>query len=74
MEEKRLVIEVDDEIIDKIIKKNKVTKRTVQSALQYITNSPSARMFRAYALNNGGKLYEVIKREIENPYLEVINL
>ncbi|MFV0584990.1 MAG: hypothetical protein ACK5N4_23490 [Parabacteroides gordonii] len=74
MEEKRKVIEVSDEVINKIIKDNQVTKRTVQSALQYITNSPSARMFRAYALNNGGEIYEITKRKVENPYKEAINL
>lgn len=74
MEEKKQVIEVSLELQREIAANFKVTERSVQSALQFVTNSPSARMFRAYALNHGGEQFEITKKKVENPYREVINL
>lgn len=71
MEEKRNEIEITLDLQREIAKKLNVTERTVQSALRFETNSPSARLIRAYALNHGGEMYEIIKRKVENPYKEV---
>ena len=65
-------IKANKELVEEIANTFKVTTRTVYSALSYQTNSPSARLFRSYALNHGGKLYEI--KEVENPYKEVIKL
>lgn len=76
MEEKRKVIEVSIELQREIARVFKVTERTVQSAMRFETQSPSARMLRSYALNHGGKQYNVtiIKEEVKNPYSETIRL
>ena len=71
MEEKRNEIEITLELQREIAKKLDVTERTVQSALRFDTNSPSAKLIRAYALNHGGDMYEITKRTVENPYKEV---
>jgi len=65
-------IKASRELKEEIAGKFSVTTRSVESALAYKTNSPSARLFRSYALNHGGKLYEI--KEVENPYNEVIHL
>lgn len=72
MAENKRFVEVSTELKNEIAEKFKVTTRTVSSALNYETNSPSARIFRAYALNHGGKLYEV--KLVDNPYDKVITL
>ena len=72
MTEKNRFIEVSTELQEEIATKFEVTTRTVRSALNYETNSPSAKIIRAYALNHGGKLYEV--RLEDNPYDKVITL
>lgn len=72
MVEKRKFIEVSTELQNEIATKFEVTTRTIRSALNFETNSPAAKIFRAYALNHGGKLYEV--KLVENPYDKVITL
>ena len=57
MEEKRNEITVTLVLQREIAKKLAVTERTVQSALRFETNSPSAKLIRAYALNHGGKMF-----------------
>lgn len=71
MEEKRNEITVTLELQREIAEKLDVTERTVQSALRFETKSPSAKLIRAYALNHGGKMFEITKKEVENPYKEV---
>lgn len=75
MEEKRKVIEVNREVQKEIAEKLKVTMRTVIDSLQFKTNSPTAKIIRAYALNHGGRMYDLTinieKQEVENPYKEV---
>ena len=68
MEEKRNEITVTLVLQREIAKKLAVTERTVQSALRFETNSPSAKLIRAYALNHGGKMFEITKKEVDNPY------
>lgn len=72
MAENKRFIGVSTELQEEIATKFEVTTRTVRSALNYETNSPSAKIIRAYALNHGGKLYEV--RLVDNPYDKVITL
>lgn len=75
MEEKKKIIEVSKEVKDEIRSKLKVTMRTVVEALQFNTNSPTAKIIRAYTLNHGGRMYDLTinieKKEIDNPYKEV---
>ena len=71
MEEKRNEITVTLVLQREIAKKLAVTERIVQSALRFETNSPSAKLIRAYALNHGGKMFEITKKEVDNPYKEV---
>ncbi len=75
MEEKKKVIEVNREVQKEIAEKLKVTMRTVIDSLQFKTNSPTAKIIRAYALNHGGRMYDLTinieKQEVENPYKEV---
>lgn len=71
MEEKRNEITVTLVLQREIAKKLAVTERTVQSALRFETNSPSAKLIRSYALNHGGKMFEITKKEVDNPYKEV---
>ena len=72
MEEKKKVIEVSK---DEIRAKLKVSMRTVVESLQFNTNSPTAKIIRTYALNHGGKMYDLTirieKKEVDNPYKEV---
>lgn len=65
-------IKASRELKEEIAEKFSVTTRTVESALTYQTKSPTARFIRSYALNHGGKLYEI--KEVENPYKDVIIL
>lgn len=58
MEEKKQFIEISVSLQRKIADEFKVTSRTVRSAMSFETNSPSARLLRAYALENGGILFE----------------
>ncbi|MEI3104724.1 MAG: hypothetical protein V8T16_03555 [Parabacteroides merdae] len=62
MEEKRNEITVTLVLQREIAKKLAVTERTVQSALRFETNSPSAKLIRAYALNHGGKMFEITRK------------
>ena len=75
MEENKKVIEVSKEVKEKIREKLGVTMRTVVEALQFNTNSPTAKIIRSYALNNGGRMYDLTisieKKEVDNPYKEV---
>ena len=75
MEEKKKVIEVSKEVKDEIRAKLKVSMRTVVESLQFNTNSPTAKIIRTYALNHGGKTYDLTirieKKEVDNPYKEV---
>ena len=75
MKEKKKVIEVSKEVKEKIREKLGVTMRTVVEALQFNTNSPTAKIIRSYALNNGGRMYDLTisieKKEVDNPYKEV---
>lgn len=72
MAKKTDYIEANTELIDEIARKFEVTQRTVRSALNFVTNSPSARMFRAYALNHGAEQYKLVK--VENPYEKVVTV
>lgn len=65
-------IKADKELKEEIAAKLKVTTRTIEAALAYDTNSPTARLIRSYALNHGAKMFEV--KEVKNPYDEVITL
>lgn len=66
MAKKTDYIEASNKLIEKIATEFDVTPRTVRSALNFETNSPSARMLRAYALNHGGEQYRLVK--VANPY------
>lgn len=76
MEEKREVIEISLELQKEIAKRFKVSERTVWAAMRFESNSPSARLFRSYALNHGGEQFKVttIREKVENPYKEVVTL
>lgn len=63
-------IKANQELKEEIAKKFEVTTRTVENALSYKTNSLAARLYRSYALNHGGKLYQ----EVSNPYNEIVQL
>ena len=71
MEKKSKEIQVTLELQREIAKKFAVTERTVQSALRFDTNSPSAKLIRAYAMNHGGDMYEITKKKLDNPSKEV---
>lgn len=73
MDEKKKVIEVPLGLRREIAKTFKTTEVTVQDALRFKTKSPLSNLIRAYAMQHGGKLYEVQirKQELENPYNEV---
>lgn len=72
MAKKTDYIEASTELIDEIAREFEVTQRTVRSALNFETNSPSARMFRAYALNHGAEQYKLVK--VKNPYEKVVTI
>ena len=71
-EENRMFVKASRELMDEIAKKFGVTFRTVQLALAFQSNSPSARLLRSYALNHGGKMYRL--EEVENPHDHVLTL
>ena len=73
MDEKKKDIEVPLVLRREIAKTFKTTEVTVQDALRFKTKSPLSNLIRAYAMQHGGKLYEVQirKQELENPYNEV---
>lgn len=66
MTEKKRFIEINTLLQDEIAAIFEVTTRTVRSALTFETNSPSAKIIRSYALNHGGKLFEIVP--VDNPY------
>lgn len=70
--ENRQFIKASKELMDEIAAKFGVTYRSVQMALAFQTNSPSARLYRSYALNHGGKMYRM--EEVENPFEHIIEL
>lgn len=72
MAETRKLIKASRELKEEIARKLNVTTRTVDAALAYDTNSPTARLIRSYALAHGAELYEL--KKLENPYEEVIQL
>ena len=72
VKENRMFIKASKELMDEIAKKFGVTFRSVQLALAFQSNSPSARLLRSYALNHGGKMYRL--EEVENPYDHVLTL
>lgn len=76
MEEKKEVIKISLELQRKIAKEIGISVRSVQSALRFESNSPSARIIRAYALNHGGQHTKItiIEEIVENPYIEVVTL
>lgn len=69
---KRRFIKASTELQKETASKFEVTIRSVKSALAFDTNSPTARLIRAYTLNHGAKIYEL--KEIENPYKDVVTL
>lgn len=73
MEEKKKVIEVTKELRREIATTFGTSEITVRSALLYETKSPLSNLIRAYAMQHGGRLYEVRvqKEELANPYEKV---
>ena len=73
MEEKKKVIETTWELRREIAKAFNTTVVTVQDALRFNTKSPLSNLIRAYAMQHGGKMYEVRiqKQELENPYEKI---
>lgn len=70
--QKNQFIKASTELQEETASKFGVTIRSVKSALAFDTNSPTAKLIRAYTLNHGAKIYELT--EIENPYKDVITL
>lgn len=70
MAKKERYIKLDKEKVKEIAEIKGVSVVTVYSALKFGTDSALAMLIRAWALNNGGKLFE----EKENPYEKVITL
>lgn len=64
MAKEKQFIRISVDLQNKIAAKFGVTTRTVRFAMNFETNSPSARMLRSYALEHGGKLFI----QVENPY------
>ena len=64
MPDKKKKIEISVELQQEISKAFSVSTRSVRSAMNFDSNSPSARMLRSYALNHGGILFQ----EVDNPY------
>ena len=73
MDEKKKVIEVTLGLRREIAKTFKTSEVTVQDALRFKTKSPLSNLIRAYAMQHGGKMYEVRiqKQELENPYEKI---
>ena len=57
MEKKEQLIKVSVELQNEIAKTFEVSTRTVRSAISFESNSLSANLIRAYAINHGGKLF-----------------
>ena len=72
MEKKERFIKADATHPEAIASQFFTTARTVRPALNFETNSPFAKTLRAYALNHGCKLYEIVL--IDNPYEKAITL
>jgi Fe2+ or Zn2+ uptake regulation protein len=70
MNKKQKYIKLDKEKVKEIAEIKNVSTVTVYAALKFQTQSPLAMLIRAWALNNGGVLFE----EKENHYSEVKNL
>ena len=68
--ENRQFIKASNELIEEIAMKFEVTTRTVKMALAFQTNSPSARLYRSYALEHGGEMYKFVK--VENAHAHII--
>lgn len=64
MAKKEKYIKLDKEKVKEIADIKGVSVVTVYAALKFETSSALAMLIRAWALNNGGKLFE----EAENPY------
>jgi len=64
MSKKEKYIKLNKEKVQEIAEIKGVSKVTVYAALKFQTNTPLAMIIRAWALNNGGKLFE----EKDNPY------
>lgn len=67
MVKKEKYIKLDKEKVKEIADIKGVSVVTVYAALKFETSSALAMLIRAWALNNGGKLFE----EAENPYERV---
>lgn len=70
MAKKEKYIKLDKARVKEIAEIKEVSTVTVYAALKFETNSALAMLIRAWALNNGGKLFE----EKENPYSEVTTI
>ena len=66
MAKKQRYIKLDKDKVKEIADIKGVSTVTVYAALKFQTDSALAMLIRAWALNNGGKLFE----EAENPYRE----
>ena len=70
MAKKEKYIKLDKDKVKEVAELKEVSIVTVYAALKFQTQTPLAMLIRAWALNNGGKLFE----EAENPYEKVITL
>lgn len=68
--ENRQFVKASSELIEEISKKFSVTTRSVKMALAFQSNSPSARLYRSYALEHGGEMYKLQK--VDNPHQHII--
>lgn len=57
-EKPKKYIDLNTKKVEEIAGIKKVSTRSVYSALRYQTNSTLAMLIRAWALNNGGVIYE----------------
>lgn len=71
MVEKRQLIKVSRGLKEDIAKKFGVTVRTVNSAMNFETKSPTARILRSYALNNGGELFERVNKPVHEQTISI---
>ena len=70
--ENRQFVKASTGLINEIAKKFNVTTRTVKMALAFQSNSPSARLYRSYALEHGGEMFKILK--IENPHQHILKI
>lgn len=70
--ENRQFVKASSELIEEIAMKFGVTTRSVKMALAFQSNSPSARLYRSYALEHGGEMFKLQK--VENPHKHIIKL